>query len=118
MSMIKKTVNGIEYTFFNSSRSNRSGFVHETELYRNGVFFGRNKIQYYNRTWECYTYQSVMCGLVRSLLEECREEFQNEWKNAHDVKRLTKAKRAEMDEDFEVNTPESYVELTKLYSML
>lgn len=116
--IVKKTVNGVEFEFVNSFRGNRSGFVHETTLFRNGRMEGTNKIQYYNRTWECYTYQSVMKGLVSELLGDCRKAWETAWKNDHGVKRLTEARRKAMMEDFEGNLPNNYMELFELYTQL
>ncbi len=118
MTIIKKTVNGNEYEFVNSFRGNRSGFVHETTLFRNGRYEGETKIQYYNRTWECYTYQSVMKRLVSGLLEYCEEAYKTAWKDTHGVKRLTEAKKKEMQEEMENNPPANYAELKELYAML
>lgn len=118
MTIVKKTVNGNEYEFVNDFRGNRSGFVHETTLFRNGKMEGVNKIQYYNRTWECYEYQSVMKGLVSELLEDCRKAWETAWKNEHGIKRLTEAKRNIMMEEFENDMPKNYAELKELYAML
>lgn len=118
MDIRREIINGKEYMFVNSFRGNRSGFVHETELFCNDFLIGRNKIQYYNRTWERYTYQSVMIGLVRELMEDCQKAFETAWKNEHCVKRMNEAKRKAMNEDFEANMPKNYVELQELYSRL
>lgn len=118
MTVVKKEINNNEYMFINSWRGNRSGFVHETELHRNGMVLGVAKIQYYNRTWECYQYQSVMKKLVGELMESCEDAFQTAWKDAHNIKRLTQAKRDEMWEEMRINPPKNYAELTELYSML
>lgn len=118
MIIVRQDVNGNEYMFINSSRGNRSGFVHETELQRNGMVLGENKIQYYNRTWESYTYQSVMKSLVSELLEDCRKAWETAWKNEHGIKRLTEAKRNIMMEEFENDMPKNYAELKELYAML
>lgn len=118
MDIRKEVINGKEYMFVNSFRGNRSGFVHETVLFRDGVVIGRNKIQYYNRTWEHYTYQSVMVGCVRNLLENCQKVFEMAWRDNHGIKRMTEAKRKEMNEDFLGDVPEVYAELYELYSIL
>ena len=118
MTIVKKEINGNEYMFINSFRGNRSGFVHETELQRDGFLLGKAKIQYYNRTWERYTYQSVMKKIVGELMESCEEAFKTAWKDAHNIKRLTQTKRDEMWEEMRVNPPKNYAELTELYSML
>ena len=114
----KKIVNENEYMFINRSRGNRSGFIHETELFKNGVLIERNRIQYYNRTWECYRFQSVMRGLVYELINECMEKFTDAWKTEHEVKRLTAAKKEIMMNDLKNNPPTDYSELKELYSLL
>ena len=122
MSITKKVIYDNEYMFINHSRGNRSGFVHETELYRNGVLLGEYKIQYYNRTWECYQFQSVMRGVVNTIIGEEFEAFKTNWKRIHNVKRLTKAKHDAMMQDFERNNapykPVYLNELETLYTML
>lgn len=118
MREVMKVINGNEYTFINTFRGNRSGFVHESELLKNNWTIGKNKIQYYNRTWESYTYQTVMKGLVRGLMENCMEDFISAWKNDHEIKRLTKQKKEAMMEDFQNNKPMEYAELEELYNML
>lgn len=118
MTIVKKTINGNEFEFVNSFRGNRSGFVHETTLFRNGRMAGANRIQYYNRTWESYEYQSVMKGCVRELLEDCRTAWETAWKNNHGIKRLTEAKRNIMMEEFENDMPKNYAELKELYAEL
>lgn len=111
-----KIINGKEYTFINSSRGNRSGFVHETKLYRDNTLVSDAKIQYYNRTWEVYTFQSVMKKAVGKLIESYETRFTDNWKASHNIKRLTKVKKDEMYE--ELKTDAYYLELTELYSVL
>jgi hypothetical protein len=118
MSITKKTINNNEYTFINHSRSNRSGFVHETELYKNDVLIGEYKIQYYNRTWECYQFQSVMRSAINTLLSEEFEAFKDAYKRQHNIKRLTKAKNESMMQDFVENKPTLYADLQVLYTTL
>ena len=71
---IRKLSNG--YQFVNNSRGNRSGFVHETTLFNNnGLEVGNYKIQYYNRTWECYQFQTVMKNCISKIIEEKKDNF-------------------------------------------
>ena len=118
MSITTKTINNNEYEFVNSYRSNRSGFVHETQLFKNGQLIGEYKQQYYNRTWESYTYQTVMKAVVRILLDIEFEEFKDAYKRHNNIKRLTKAKEAEMMQSLAENKPENYADLQELYMML
>ena len=117
-SITKKTINGSEYTFINTSRGNRSGFVHETELYKGALYLGKNKCQYINRTWERYEYQSVMRGLVYSLVENFKSEYIARWKADNGVKRLTAKKREELEKNFSENKSSLYSELKELYMSL
>lgn len=70
--------NGKDYNFICRSRSNRSGFVHECELQLDGYTLTESKAQYYNRTWECYQYESVMGSCVYQLKEERKAEVKAE----------------------------------------
>lgn len=118
MATVKHTINGNEYEFINSTRRNRSGFVHETALYKNGEFIGEHKVQYYNRTWESYQYQTVMKGAIRILQDAEFETFKNSWKNQHNVKRLTESKKVEMMQEFTDRKPALYADLQELYMEL
>ena len=118
MSIIKHTVNGNEYKFINSVRGNRSGFVHETQLFKNDEFIGENKVQYYNRTWEVYQYQTVMKGAIRILQDAEFETFKNSWKYQHNVKRLTESKKVEMMQEFTDRKTALYADLQELYMRL
>lgn len=118
MRELTKIINGMEYKFINDSYGNSSGFVHKTELFKNGIRIGHNKCQYYNRTWEAYTYQSVMKGLVYTLLEEIKESYKNAWKEKYGIKRLTESKKKTMMEDLENEKIADYMELKELYAML
>ena len=118
MSITKKSINNNEYMFINHSRGNRSGFVHETELYCNDRFIGAYRIQYYNRTWECYQFQSVMRGVLNTIIGEEFENFKTNYKRYHNIKRLTKAKHDEMMQNYTDNKPSFIEELEKLYTLL
>lgn len=48
------------------SKSTRNGFKHEATLMRNGYEQETVKINYLNRTWERYEYESVLKKLVDS----------------------------------------------------
>ena len=82
------------WEFVCESKGNRSGFKHECNLFLNGRFKTSAKCQYYNRTWECYTYQSVMYRAVGMLIEEHEDFLKEVFKNEHGYKQMT-AKRKE-----------------------
>ena len=75
--------------FINTAKSTRSGFYHKTELYIDSEFILECKCNYLNRTWESYSYQSVM---KQALHEAIESEILRE-KNLKGIKRLTKQLR-------------------------
>jgi hypothetical protein len=112
---IRKLSNG--YQFVNNSRGNRSGFVHETTLFNNnGLEVGNYKIQYYNRTWECYQFQTVMKNCISKIIEEKKDNFIRLAKEKYNIKRLTKEKREQAEQVFE--EMEQIKELRKMYKEL
>ena len=90
MKLVKKNIRGTEYTFVNRTWSNSSGWGHETTLFKNNVEMNSRKVRYYNRTWECYEYQSCMLGCVSELIEQLLDELKNKFKEEKQITRLTK----------------------------
>ena len=70
MGMYRLSIEGKEINFINTWRGTRSGFLHETELYIDGWRAAAARCRYINRTWERYSYQSVMLAAVHQLQEE------------------------------------------------
>lgn len=62
-------VGGKRVQFVNDSRGTRSGFAHDTTLFINGYREAEHTCHYLNRTWECYTYQTVMKCAVRDAID-------------------------------------------------
>ena len=46
------------------------GFYHTCTLYRNGTQVARDRVQYLNRTWEAYRFQTVMLCCARKINNE------------------------------------------------
>ena len=56
--------------------------------------------QRYNRTWETYTYQTSMTRAVDSIIENELQFFIKECKRKYNIKRLTKEKREQAENQF------------------
>lgn len=71
-------------------RSNRSGFVHEWDIYFDNSFYsqGHDKIQYYNRTRERFSYETLMENLLYNFLQNKDWKFIEE--NKDDIRKLCK----------------------------
>lgn len=89
-------VNGRDYTFICNYRKNRSGFVHECELHI-GVQLFESKCQYYNRTWESYTYQTVMYGALRNYEEYITKILKENFLDETGHKRMTASLKVDFD---------------------
>ena len=116
MEIRKITVNGNEYEFVNNSRSTRSGFAHDTTLFKGNYSIGKASCHYLNRTWECYRYQTVMRCCISNLINGKYEDFIADYKAERNIKRMTAEKRAEADRDFEAL--ETIKELREVYKQL
>ena len=53
------TINEVTYTMFLYTWGNYNGFVHLAHLYKDFEHIASAKAQYYNRTWEYFTGESV-----------------------------------------------------------
>ena len=100
MDIKKFLVNGKEYMFVNSYRNTRSGFAHDTTLFINGVEEVENTCHYLNRTWECYTYQTVMMGAVRELINDRRNYLERKYKEDNGFSKLTDKRRSALEDIF------------------
>ena len=48
----------------------RYSWGHKAELFIDGEYITNKKITYYNRTWEAYTYQSILDSILDKALKE------------------------------------------------
>lgn len=104
MEIIKKQIGNAEFEFIINSRDNRSGFVHECELFLNGSRIAQEKAQYYNRTWEAYRFQSVMLGCVRDALSAAEAHIKRQEMERRGWQKMTQKRREEVDPLIEQNS--------------
>ena len=88
MGLRQLSIEGKEIVFINTWRGTRSGFMHETELYINGWAATAAKCHYINRTWERYSYQSVMLQAVHNLQEAEIEREKQLFRNLMGIKNI------------------------------
>lgn len=122
MSSIKTfTIGKNVYTFICSSRSTRHGFAHDCELIKNtSSHLGKATCHYLNRTWERYTYQSVMIETVRNKIADYELAARDEFKREHNLSRITSKRKPELDAFIETERQqvETWNELTELLKLL
>lgn len=111
--MLKKIDN---YTFVCGSRNTRNGFAHDCTLYDGDFEISNASCYYLNRTWECYTFQSVMKKVVRIAIDDLEKRYLVGFKSLNGYSKMTE-KRKEEFEDF-LKTKENYTRLKNLYIVL
>ena len=92
-----------KFEFINRSAWTRNGFKHETILFENNIEIASATMHYLNRTWENYQFQSVMLKAVGVLLDNKKEEIKENYKTENNIKRITEAKRKELEKIIEKN---------------
>lgn len=59
-----------------------------------------HKVRYYNRTWEYYTYQSCMSGLIEDILQNNLKSYIAQVKEIRGITRLLKGTREEIEKEW------------------
>lgn len=112
-----KVIKGVKFTFVCESWNTRNSWGHEVTLYKNDTFkVGRAKVRYYNRTWECYQYQSAIQSVILNAIEEIKAVAKKTFLTLHNYKVMTKKRAAAFLEYLKQNnTYNMYNELYKMF---
>lgn len=88
---IKKIIckNGREYNIVNEYWETSRAWGHKSTLVAPWGEVESHKVRYYNRTWERYTYESCMSGLIETILEDNLKSYITQYKEKNDITRLT-----------------------------
>ena len=99
-------VNGVEYVaycdtvrvpFANSYGRGRC-WQQRVKVYCNGSLIGKEeRARIYNRTWECWEYQTLIAQAFCDEMERIMNRFYENEKRAHDWKRLTHSRRCSLE---------------------
>lgn len=66
------TINGVDYTFSCHTTDTRNGFCHTCYDFASDR---TSKVSYYNRTWECFEYETVLRRAIDKYPKAIREEL-------------------------------------------
>lgn len=81
------------YEIYADSYETRTSWGHTCEIVRDFERLASNKIRYYNRTWECYRYQSCILGAIDNLIEDRKAELVDDWKLKNNKSKATKEQK-------------------------
>lgn len=92
MERIKKIeLNGITFEVYGQYYETRNSWGHYGYLFQNGQEIARDKIRYYNRTWEGYRFQSAGRGAVYNWLKQLQAAALERYKEATGRVRLSQS---------------------------
>lgn len=88
---IKKIIckSGREYNIVNEYWETSHSWGHKSTLIAPWGEVESRKVKYINRTWERYTYESCMSGLINTILENNLKSYITQYKEKNDITRLT-----------------------------
>ena len=88
---IKRIVckSGNEYNIVNETWETSRAWGHKSTLVATWGEVESRKVKYLNRTWERYTYESCMSGLINTILENNLKSYITQYKEKNDITRLT-----------------------------
>ena len=84
-----KCKSGNEYNIVNEYWENSNSWGHKSTLIAPWGEVESRKVKYLNRTWERYTYESCMSGLIETILEDNLKSYITQYKEKNDITRLT-----------------------------
>ena len=88
---IKKIIckSGREYNIVNETWETSRAWGHKSTLIAPWGEVESRKVKYLNRTWERYTYESCMSGLINTILEDNLKSYITQYKEKNGITRLT-----------------------------
>ena len=91
---------GNEYNIVNETWETSRAWGHKSTLVAPWGEVESRKVRYYNRTWESYTYQTCMSGLLDTILENNLKSYIAQIKEVRGITRLLKGTREEIENDW------------------
>ena len=95
-----KCKSGNEYNIVNEYWETSRAWGHKSTLVAPWGEVESRKVRYYNRTWESYTYQTCMSGLLDTILENNLKSYIAQIKEVRGITRLLKGTREEIENDW------------------
>lgn len=94
MEIKKFNVGEVSYEFVCEGGYTRNGFYHRATLFKesngNSYKLAENKVNYLNRTWESYRYQTAISGALYDYSNRRYNTLLNQFKNEKGYAKMTK----------------------------
>ena len=99
-----KTIKIKDFTFICFFKNTRSGFKHEAQMLINETFVSEATQHWVNRTWESFTYQSVIRNCVQNYIAQIEYGIETDYKKENNIIRKTKKHSEKLNELFNQNS--------------
>lgn len=96
-----KCKSGREYNIVNETWETSRAWGHKSTLIAPWGEVESRKVKYINRTWERYTYESCMSGLIDTILEDNLKSYITQYKEKNGISRLLADKKAEVIKEWQ-----------------
>ena len=96
-----KCKSGNEYNIVNEYWETSRAWGHKSTLIAPWGEVESRKVTYINRTWERYTYESCMSGLIETILEDNLKSYITQYKEKNDITRLLADKKAKVIKEWQ-----------------
>ena len=96
-----KCKNGNEYNIVNEYWETSHAWGHKSTLIAPWGEVESRKVTYHNRTWERYTYESCMSGLIETILEDNLKSYITQYKEKNGISRLLADKKAKVIKEWQ-----------------
>ena len=96
-----KCKSGKEYNIVNETWETSRAWGHKSTLIAPWGEVESRKVKYINRTWERYTYESCMSGLIETILEDNLKSYITQYKEKNGISRLLADKKAKVIKEWQ-----------------
>ena len=96
-----KCKSGNEYNIVNEYWETSHAWGHKSTLIAPWGEVESRKVTYQNRTWERYTYESCMSGLIETILEYNLKSYITQYKEKNGISRLLADKKAKVIKEWQ-----------------
>ena len=93
--------NGRVYNIVNETWETSRAWGHKSTLIAPWGEVESRKVKYINRTWERYTYESCMSGLIETILENNLKSYITQYKEKNGISRLLADKKAKVIKEWQ-----------------
>lgn len=103
MLVLRKKINKSNVKFLCVSGNTSSGFYHRVKFYVNDSLKGESKINYYNRTWETFTYQTACNSALNVAYNDIYNDYIKRYKNELNKNRISQKEKDYIRVEMEKN---------------